>query len=135
MRPGLRRSPGGGNGNSFWYSYLGNPMDRGAWRAPVHGVIKSWTWRLNHHHQPQMLGYRPCPISHLPVVFRDPHVFSKDQSSMIFISTAPSERQIISNCVGNVTRMKGDVRAGAVSSQVSVPDEASHTPIIQMAFP
>lgn len=31
--------------------------------------------------------------------------------------------------------MKSDVRAGAVSSQVSVPDEASHTPIIQRVFP
>ena len=29
------------------YSCLGNPMDRGAWRAMVHGVAKSWTW-LNH---------------------------------------------------------------------------------------
>ena len=26
------------------YSCLGNPMDRGAWRAIVHGVAKSWTW-------------------------------------------------------------------------------------------
>ena len=25
------------------YSCLGNPMDRGAWRATVHGVAKSWT--------------------------------------------------------------------------------------------
>ena len=29
--PGLRRSPGGGNGNSLQYSCLENPMDRGAW--------------------------------------------------------------------------------------------------------
>ena len=28
--PGLGRSPGEGNGNSSQYSYLGNPMDRGA---------------------------------------------------------------------------------------------------------
>ena len=26
--PGLRRSPGGGNGNPLQYNYLGNPMDR-----------------------------------------------------------------------------------------------------------
>ena len=26
------------------YSYLGNPMDRGAWQALVHGVEKSQTW-------------------------------------------------------------------------------------------
>ena len=31
--PGSGRSPGGGNGNSLQYSCLGNPMDRGAWRA------------------------------------------------------------------------------------------------------
>ena len=36
--PGLGRSPEGGNGNPLQYSRLGNPMDRGAWRATVHGV-------------------------------------------------------------------------------------------------
>ena len=38
--PGWRRSPGGGNGNPLQYSCLENPMDRGAWRATVHGVTK-----------------------------------------------------------------------------------------------
>ena len=32
------RSPGGGNGNPLQYSCLENSMDRGAWRATVHGV-------------------------------------------------------------------------------------------------
>ena len=32
-----------GNGNPLQYSYLGNPMDRGAWWATVHRVKKSWT--------------------------------------------------------------------------------------------
>ena len=36
--PGLERSLGGGNGNPLQYACLGNPMDRGAWRAPVLGV-------------------------------------------------------------------------------------------------
>ena len=36
--PGLRRSPGGGNGNPLQYSCLGNPVDRGAWWATVHGI-------------------------------------------------------------------------------------------------
>ena len=40
---GLGRSPGGGHGNPLQYSCLENPMDRGAWRATVHGVTKSWT--------------------------------------------------------------------------------------------
>ena len=35
--PGLGRSPGEGNGNPLQYSCLENPMDRGAWRATVHG--------------------------------------------------------------------------------------------------
>ena len=39
--PGLRRPPGEGNGNSLQYSCLGNPMDRGAWQATVHGVAES----------------------------------------------------------------------------------------------
>ena len=34
---GSRRSPGGGDGNPLKYSCLENPMDRGAWRAAVHG--------------------------------------------------------------------------------------------------
>ena len=41
--PGLERSPGKGNGNRLQYFCLVNPMDRGAWRATVHGVTKSQT--------------------------------------------------------------------------------------------
>ena len=40
--PGSGRSPGRGNGNPLQYSCLENPMDRGAWRATVYGVSKSW---------------------------------------------------------------------------------------------
>ena len=45
--PGLGRSPGEGNGNPLQYSCLGNPMDRGAWQATVHGVAKSQTQLSN----------------------------------------------------------------------------------------
>ena len=38
---GLGRSPGEGNGNPLQYLCLENSMDRGAWRAPVHGVEES----------------------------------------------------------------------------------------------
>ena len=41
--PGSGRSLGGGNGNPIQYSCLGNPVDRGAWQATVHGVLKSQT--------------------------------------------------------------------------------------------
>ena len=42
-RPGLGRSPGGGPGNPFSILAWRIPMDRGAWRAAVHGVAKSRT--------------------------------------------------------------------------------------------
>ena len=38
------RSPGEGHGNPLQYSFLGNPTDRGAWQAAVHGVTQNWTW-------------------------------------------------------------------------------------------
>ena len=40
---GSGRSPGAGNGNPSEYSCLENSMDRGAWRATVHGVMNSQT--------------------------------------------------------------------------------------------
>ena len=45
---GLGRSPEG-NGNPLQYSCLENSMDRGAWKATVHGVAKSWTQLSNFH--------------------------------------------------------------------------------------
>ena len=47
---GLGRSPGGGNDNPLQHSCLENPMDRGACRAPVHGITKSLTWLSTHAH-------------------------------------------------------------------------------------
>ena len=41
--PGLGRSPGEGKGYPFQYSCLENSMARGAWKATIHGVAKSWT--------------------------------------------------------------------------------------------
>ena len=51
---GLGRSPGEGNGNPLQYSCLENPMDRGAWRATVHG-----TARVRHN-----LATKPPPPCH-----------------------------------------------------------------------
>ena len=39
--PGSGRSLGEGNSNPLQYSFLESPMDRGAWRATVHGVAVS----------------------------------------------------------------------------------------------
>ena len=46
--PGLRRSPGVGNGNSVQYSCQENSMERETWQAKVHGVTKHQT-QLNTH--------------------------------------------------------------------------------------
>ena len=40
LTPGSGRSAGGRRGKPLQYSCLGNPMDRGAWWATVHGVPK-----------------------------------------------------------------------------------------------
>ena len=40
---GLRKSPGGGNGNPLQYPCLETSKDRGAWQATVHGVAESGT--------------------------------------------------------------------------------------------
>ena len=55
---GLGRCPGERNGYPLQYSCLENPMDRGAWWAPVHGVEKSRTWLSDFHlHFPQACCY------------------------------------------------------------------------------
>ena len=45
--PGLGRSPEEGHGNPLQHFCLGNPMDRRAWWATVHGVAKSRTQLSN----------------------------------------------------------------------------------------
>ena len=49
--PGSGRSPGEGHGNPLQYSCLGNPMDRGALWATVHGIAKKldMTEQLDQH--------------------------------------------------------------------------------------
>ena len=44
----LGRSPGEGNGNLLQYSCLGNPRDRGAWQAIIHGIAKNQTQLSRH---------------------------------------------------------------------------------------
>ena len=41
--PVLGRSPGGGHDNPLQYSCLENPMDRGSWKATLHGITNSQT--------------------------------------------------------------------------------------------
>ena len=45
--PGLGKSPGVGSGNTFQYSCLENPTDRGAWWAEVYRAAQSRTLLSN----------------------------------------------------------------------------------------
>ena len=71
LTPGLGRSPEEGNGNPVQYSSLGNPRDRGAWWATVHGVAKR-SIRLSTHTQDELAGpaleeeLRRGPLIHGP---------------------------------------------------------------------
>ena len=85
--PGSRRSPGGGHGNPLQYSCLENLLDRGAWRATVHGVAKSqtqlkWLSMLIHIDMPSgvaILSSRGQLLMFADMVV-DPHVW-KDKVS------------------------------------------------------
>ena len=67
----LGRSPGEGNGSPLQYSCLGNPMDRGVWRATARGVVKSHgnhPWAVNATQEER----RQCPVH--PAVTGAPQV-------------------------------------------------------------
>ena len=64
--PGSGRSPGGGRGNPLQYYCLGNPLDRGAWQAPAHGVTKSQTRLNDWHTQPIQ---KALPNTHSTIFF------------------------------------------------------------------
>ena len=61
--------PGEGNGNPLQNSCLGNPTNRGAWQATVHGVAKSWTRlkrlnnKRNESHIPEDAALQVTPLS------------------------------------------------------------------------
>ena len=58
--PWVGRSPGEGNGNSLQFSCLENSMDRGAWRATVHGHKElGTTEQLTHSHFHKMTNLHP----------------------------------------------------------------------------
>ena len=65
--PGLGRSPGGGNGEPLQYSDLGNPMDRGAWQATVHGITKNPIWLKHLSTNLVESGIVQCACSRVPV--------------------------------------------------------------------
>ena len=78
---GSGRSPGGRHGNPLQYSYLENPMDRGVWRATLHGVAKSQTVQFSSVAQlcPTLCDPMDCsrpgrPVHHQLLEFTQTHV-------------------------------------------------------------
>ena len=74
LTPRSGRSPGVGSDNPLQYSCLENSMDRGAWRATVHGVAKNRTWlsdwaRTLSSHCPQTAGSPHFTPSVVPTKF------------------------------------------------------------------
>jgi len=57
---GSGRFPGEGNGNPLHYSCLGNPMDRGAWWAIIHGLAKTPTQLSD---ETRVRSYRPHTLN------------------------------------------------------------------------
>ena len=57
--PESRRPPEVGNGNPLEYYYLENSMNRGAWRATVHGVAKSRAQLNTHTHTHTHINTKP----------------------------------------------------------------------------
>ena len=76
--PGWGRSPGEGNGKPLQYSCLGNPMDRGAWWATVHGVtgVRHDSVTEQQQQQPTGKSLRVTPLSYFSR--SHPHSFSID---------------------------------------------------------
>ena len=78
--PGLGRSPGEGHGKPLQYSCLENLMDRGSWRATVHGVMKSRTSlkQLSKHAVDIWIfkGCGPCPQNSFRCMFYELNVAS-----------------------------------------------------------
>ena len=86
--PGLGRSPGGRHSNPPQYSCLENSMDRGAWRAVVHGVAKSRHNWSNLAHTERALGQ---PSAHMLISLATLAIFP--QFSHLYSGTNTSHSQ------------------------------------------
>ena len=78
--PGLERSSEEWNGNPLQYSWLENPMDRGAWRATVHGATKGRTWLSMH--APVLQGTVKGGL-----IYTEGHIADSSEPSWHFVCT------------------------------------------------
>ena len=117
--PRLGGSPGGGHGNPLQYSCLENLLDRGAWKATVHRVAKSWTWLkwLSTHSQWLMVFLVAQPVKNLPANAGGPGSISgslrslgwrKWQSTPVFLPGKSMDRGAWWATVHGVVRVRHD---------------------------
>ena len=79
--PGSGISAGEGNGNPLQYSCLGNPMDRGAWRAIVHGFAKEFGHDLATKHDDDTSASSPALRVQVNALGRPGGTYCSDLSS------------------------------------------------------
>ena len=95
--PGSGRSPGEGHGDPLQYSCLENPMDRGAWRATVHGVstkqrqLVHATMRMNLKMRSERSLTRRSPIVkfHLHELLRIGKASDRNERARVHARTPP----------------------------------------------
>ena len=88
IQPLGREDPGIGNGNPLQYFCLENSIDRGVWRATVHGVAKSQT-RLSNEHYYCSLNYGenytwPCTWAQMCTVANNCRYLLLDHRDLCF---------------------------------------------------
>ena len=80
--PGSGRPPGERHGNPLQYSCLGNPKDRGAWQATVHGVTRVWHDLVTKQPPPSRINLpKTIPNSGLSMVPKDDTLVTQGHSS------------------------------------------------------
>ena len=95
--PGLGRSPGEGNGNPLQYSCLENLMDRGAWRATVHGVTKSQT-------QLKWLSMHTCMFTEAKRIIKSPQ--STEFVSIKVLAEEQGSMTVSLRCLSSPTKLR-----------------------------
>ena len=115
---GSGESPGVGNGNPLQYSCLENPINRGAWQATGHGIVKSRT-QLSTHIQ-RMLAFLIISTSVSPQscpTLCNPMDYSPPGSSVLEISQAGVLEWVAISSYRGSSQPRYQTRVSCISSR------------------